>query len=320
MAATGRDLHINVPLSNIAMQYRPQGMIADLVAPIVSVQKQSDSYPVWSQGDALRIETDIRAPGMEANKITRDVSTDTYFARNYALKVDLTLEDRENMDPGFIGELRAGRAKFLKSKISLNWEKRLANQVTSGSNVGSYSTVTSDWMDSAIANSTPIANIETAISNVQDSTGYKPNRILMGELAWRYFRRHLSVVNILHGNTGSGSPRYATREQVKALFELDELIIGGAYYNSAAEGQTAVVAPMWLDYVLVYFAPMTPSTEEPSFMYSFRWQKPAIPNMGIEVHPFNTKTKSEEIEIGYYQDEKICSANLGFLLTHVTNV
>jgi len=320
MAATGRDLHINVPLSNIAMQYRPQGMIADLVAPIVSVQKQSDSYPVWSQGDALRIETDIRAPGMEANKITRDVSTDTYFARNYALKVDLTLEDRENMDPGFIGELRAGRAKFLKSKISLNWEKRLANQVTSGSNVGSYSTVTSDWMDSAIANSTPIANIETAISNVQDSTGYKPNRILMGELAWRYFRRHLSVVNILHGNTGSGSPRYATREQVKALFELDELIIGGAYYNSAAEGQTAVVAPMWLDYVLVYFAPMAPSTEEPSFMYSFRWAKGSLPNMGIEVHPFNAKTKSEEIEIGYYQDEKICSANLGFLLTHVTSV
>ena len=92
--ATGRDLHIDVPLSNIAMQYRPMDMIADLVAPVVPVGKQSDSYPVWDQGDALRVESDVRAPGTPARKITRDVSTDTYFATNYALAVDLTLEEK----------------------------------------------------------------------------------------------------------------------------------------------------------------------------------------------------------------------------------
>jgi len=42
--------------------------------------------------------------------------------------------------------------------------------------------------------------------------------------------------------------------------------------------------------------------------------------MQIEVHPFDVKTKSEEIELGYYQDEKITSSVLGFLLTHVTSV
>lgn len=320
MAATGRDLHIDQLLSNVAMQYRPMNMIADLVAPVVPVGKQSDSFPVWSQADALRIEVDTRAPGFPARKITRDVSTDTYFAKNYALAVDLTLEDRENMDAAYIGELRAGRARFLKSKITLNWEKRLADKVTSGSNVGSYSTVASDWMDHANGKSVPLDNMNTAIQNVQDSTGYKPNRCIMGELAWRHFRQHADVISILYGNSGTGQPRYASREQVKALFEFDEFLVGGAYYNSAEEGQTGVIAPLWLDYVLVYYAPPSPSIEEPSFMYSFRWQKPAIPNMTIEVHPFDSKTKSELVEIGYYQDEKITSANLGFLLTHVTSV
>ena len=42
--------------------------------------------------------------------------------------------------------------------------------------------------------------------------------------------------------------------------------------------------------------------------------------MIAERHPFDPKTKSEEIELGYYQDEKITAKNLGFLMTHVTSV
>lgn len=320
MGATGRDIHIDKNLSNIAMQYRPMGMIADLIAPVVSVPNQSNMFPVWSQADALRVETDVRAPGTEAKKITRGVSSDNYFAQNYALKTALTLEDRENMDAEYIGELRGGRAKFLKSKITLNWEYRLMMQVTSGSNVGSYSTVASDWMDHANGNSVPLDNMWTAIQNVQDATGYKPNRCIMGELAWRHFRQHADVISILYGDSGSGRPRYASREHVKQIFEFDEFLVGEAYYNSAAEGQPVSVSPLWLDNVLVYFAPSAPSIEEPSFMYSMRWRKPGLPDMTVEMHPFDAKTKSEEVEIGYYQDEKITGSTLGFLLTHVTSV
>lgn len=320
MPATGRDLHIDVPLSNVAMSYRPNGMIADVIAPIVPVDKQSNKYNIWSQADALRVEPDKRAPGTEARLIERSVSSGTYYADNYALKTALTLEDRENMDASYIAQLRNGRAQFLKSKITLNWEKRLADQITSGSNVGSYSTVASDWMDYTNGNSDPLGDMWQTFDNVELVTGYRPNRILMGELAWKHFRRHADVIDILHGDTGNGSPRYATREQMKALFEVDQFIVGGVYYNSGARGQSLSLSDLWLDNVLVYYAPIAPSIEEPSFMYSFRWQKPALPNMAIEVHPYDTKKKSEEIEIGYYQDEVITGSTLGFLLTHVTSV
>lgn len=320
MGATGRDLHIDQHLSNVAMNYRPVGMIADLIAPIVSVGKQSDSYPVWSQADALRVEEDKRAPGTEANLISQDVSSDTYFADNYALKTGLTLEDRENMDAAFIKQLRDGKARFLKGKVALAWESRVALQVTSGTNVGSYSTVISDWMDHATGKSTPLDDVQTALDNVQDLTGYRPNRLIFGELAWRHFRQHADVISILHGTTGRGEPRYASREQVKAIFEVDQFLVGAAYYNSAAEGQAQVLSPMWLDNVLAYYCPPAPSIDEPSFMYSFRWTKPGLPNMGVERHPFDSRKKSEEVEIGYYQDEKITSAPLSFLITHVTSV
>jgi hypothetical protein len=320
MGATGRDIHIDKNLSNIAMQYRPSGMIADLIAPIVSVPNQSNMFPVWSQADAFRTENDVRAPGTEAKKITRGVSSDNYFCQNYALKTALTLEDRENMDAEYIGELRGGRAQFLKSKITLNWEYRLMMQVTSGSNVGSYSTVASDWIETRTGYSKPLVDIQTAISNVQDATGYKPNRCLMGELAWRNLRKHEDFISAVWGDSGTGGSRFGTREQFKALFEFDEFLVGGAYYNSNPEGYAVAVAPLWLDNVLVYYAPPAPSLEVPSFMYSMRWRKPGIPDMTIELHPFDPKTKSEEVEIGYYQDEKITGATLGFLLTHVTSV
>ena len=40
--ATGRDIHVDVPLSNVAVNYRPMGHIADMIFPVVGVQKHSD--------------------------------------------------------------------------------------------------------------------------------------------------------------------------------------------------------------------------------------------------------------------------------------
>jgi len=67
--ATGHDLHLDQHLSNIAINYQPKGMIADVIAPIVKVGKQSDNYIIWDHADAFRVEDDKRAPGTEANKI-----------------------------------------------------------------------------------------------------------------------------------------------------------------------------------------------------------------------------------------------------------
>ena len=145
MGATGHDIHIDVPLTNVALNYRPAGMIADMICPVVPVPKQSNLYPVWSQADAFRVEDDIRAPGAEARKITRNVSSDTYYCTGRALKMPLTLEDIENADEAYLQTLREGRTTYILDKLSLGWEKRIALLCTSGSNVYSYSACASAW-------------------------------------------------------------------------------------------------------------------------------------------------------------------------------
>lgn len=313
MGATGKDVHIDVPLSNVAIGYKPDNMIADQIAPIVPVNKQSDGYYIWSAADAYRIENDKRAPGTEANVITRSVSSGTYFADNYALKDRIPYEDIENADMGFVITERTSRVEFVKSKLMLAMEFRVGQQCTSTSNVGSYDTMNSAWTD--YTNSRPIADLKLGLNAIEDRTGQKPNSIIFGGYAWRHFAENSDVISRVYGEQTNGkTARMIGIEHAKAIFEVERVLVGGAYYNSADEGQAASLSSIWNDNVLMYYAPLKPRKDVPSFMYSFRWKK--IMNMTTEVHQL-PRAKAEEVEVGYYQDEKITASSLSFLIIGV---
>ena len=92
--ATGRDLHIDAPLSQILINYRPAGSIVDQVFPIVTVGQQSDLFYKYEQSDLWRIPDTVRAPMTAAKMVDLNVSSDTYFARNYALATGISVEDQ----------------------------------------------------------------------------------------------------------------------------------------------------------------------------------------------------------------------------------
>ena len=315
MSLTGRDIHIDVPLSNVAIAYKPTGFIAEELAPIVGVPKQSDAYPIWSIADAFRTEEDYRAPKTEANVIESSVSSAKFFCDNYALKDGISYEDIANADAQWLQLERGYRAESVKDKLYLNWELRTAQLCTSGTNVGSYSATASGWTD--YTNSTPLDDVQTAINVVLDTTGYRPNRVVMGEYAWRHFRENTAIQNRLFGTAGTQNDgRIVKQAQVAALLEVEKIMVGRAYYNTTEENQTASLSQLWNDNVLVYYAPMTPRKDVPSFMYSFRWN--AVPGMSMQAEIFDRKyKKSQEVQLGYFQDEKITASTLGFLMTGV---
>src|SRR5688572_18963469 len=123
--SSGRDLHVDQNLTNVAMTYRPAGMIADMIAPIVNVSKETDLYPVFLQKEALAIEETRRARGSLAHRSTRSVSSEGYRAENYALAYDLPIEDRDNMDAAYAFELEAGATRYLVDKLVLDWDQRV---------------------------------------------------------------------------------------------------------------------------------------------------------------------------------------------------
>lgn len=312
MPSTGRDLHVDKPLSNMAIAYKPEGLIAEEIAPIIDVDKQHDSYYVFGIDEAFRVSDAKRAPGTVPNRVVRSVSSDTYFCENYALQDAIPYEDMANADAGTWVTEREARTEGLKDDLMLGHELRVGLNCTSGSNVGSSSTVSSAWSG---AGADPIGDVNTGINNVQDATGYRPNRVVFGQQAWRIFREHPDVIDRIYGESGrDGKARTVTRDQVAALFEVDQVHVGAAYYNAAAEGQDAVLSQVWQDNVLTYYAPQKPRRDKPSFMYTFRWKK--IAAMQARIFQ-NERAGAEEIHLGHYITQKITAPDLGFLITGV---
>jgi len=313
--STGRDLHVDRLLSQMAIGYAENSMIAGTIAPVVPVDKQGDIYSIFSRADAFRTEEDKRSPGTEANKITRTISSDNYYAQNYALKYPITLEDRENADPVFRQNLWNNAAEYVTDKLMLSWEVRVAALVNATANVGSSAGVASEW--DASASSDPIGDITTALDNVHDLTGQRPNRLVFGLDAWRSLRRNDQILDRVYGSTNPQP--FATRAQVANLLEVPNIHVGEAFRNTANEAQAETLAKVWGDNVLCAYTPDNPSRDRPSFMYSYRWAAPGLPNMQAERHAFDPKTKTEEVEVGYYQDEKITGDEYAFLLLSVNS-
>ena len=312
-ATTNPHVHVDQVLSNIVQGYRPNDRVWDRVAPPLSVGKQSDFYLVHDRGDVLRRESAIRAPGTEARTITRAMGSDTYFALNYALKMSQTIEDDVNADPMYRQELIEGNATHLVDLLDLDIDARVAALVTTVANVGSGAGVASAWTTN---NSNPIGDVNNAIDVVEDSTGKRPNRMAIGQRAWRMLRRHNDVRNLIFGtNNGGGYPSTA---QVANLFELDEINVGGTYENTANENQAEAITAVWAAHVVLYRGGGdSPGQRDVSAFRSFRWNAPGLANMQVERHPFDSKIKAQEIEVGYYQSEKVTGRSYAFVLRAV---
>lgn len=314
---TPEDVHIDQPLSNILLNYRPEGFIADQIFPIVPVGKQSDLIPGVKMDDRFRTEQDIRAPGTEPRMLNFSVTSQQYFAINYALGTFLTAEEIANADMAW--NTRQIRGELVWDILMLNYEVRVANQVNSGSNCGSYWTTASGWND--WDNSEPLTDAIGDLDVAEQLRGYRPNRVVFGKTAWHNFKNSDQVISRLfpHGGGMAGGNRGAivSKQLAAELLEVDQVLVGGAYYNSAAESATMTLSRIWHDNVLYYYTPGRPSKERPAFGYSFRWNVPGMPNMTVRTFPFDPKRGRQDIHCGYYQDEVITDSNLGCLRTGV---
>ena len=311
-AATGRDLYVDVPLSTVALNHRPLGIIAPDVMPILPVQKQSGFVTEFFRKEMLRTERSRRSPGTEANRVTRDVGSRSYFCDNYALKSGVTIEDYHNADPVKRAVLFDNAAKFVKHKLDLGWEGRIASLIST-SNVGSSAGVASAWNGAG----NPLGNINTAIDVVKDLSGVAPNRILFGEKAWKSFRRDSNVRNIINGTNNGGG--YANEKQVAALLDISKVIVSRASKNTANEAAAEALSQVIADHVLVYYSDDTVSDEMMAWALSHRWEVPGVPSMQAERLPYNAATKSWDVEVGYYQDEKVVAPELGYMLIAVNS-
>lgn len=314
--ATGRDLHIDTVLSNIVIGRRPQGYIADQLLPVLNVRKQSDIYYKrnWKENFQYVPNLTARAPGTKSKEVFWTVSSDTYFAKNYALSTHWTTEDEVNADDSI--QLNQESSEYVTDRLLIDYEARVAGIANTAANVATTTNVATAW--SNVTGSRPYDDLSNEIENFRVRTGYRPNVMVVPEQVATYLRRSDQIRDQLFGDRGG----VASDEQVASLLKVQKILVPEIMVNTAGVGETlagsGTLAPVWGNYVhLAYVSPL-PGRKVDTWMQAFRWTDPrfGVP-FAIRRFPFDSETLSQKIEGSYYQAEKVISTDLATRIASV---
>ncbi|MDZ4342345.1 MAG: hypothetical protein U1E51_07895 [Candidatus Binatia bacterium] len=310
---TGRDVHIDGPLSNIAVEaWKSGNFVAEKLFPTVPVQKQSDGYYIITKNTWLRTPSStLRAPKTAPRRIEFDVSTDTYFANNYALAGENSKEALANSDSPIL--LRARTARLVVESLMRDKEQRIANKVTSITNIGSGVVLTGGNKWSDYLNSDPVSDITTGHAFIRQNTGVKANTLLLDEDTSQILRRHPVLLDMYKYTQGG----LLNDAELLEVFKVKQLLISDAIRNAANEGGTASIVNIWGNNALLcYIDTAPPGLQTCTFGLGFNWQAPElVASMAARVYDDPDPGKKLELtEVGYYADEKIIAQQLSYLV------
>lgn len=311
--ATGRDLHIDVPLTNLSVGYRTQGNIADMVLPPVTVNKQHNGYYIWPRESWFQVYNADRAPGTRANIIDFEVSSDNYFCKNYALAKEIPLEDLANADTSL--RFLQSNANHIMDALNQAWEDRLATLILNTSNVGSNNSLSSDYSD--VVNTNPVNDIDDGMQSIRSVTGYEPNVAVFGPLSWVRFRKHPVVINYIRGTGDTVGGGGVTEQQVANAFGLQRVLVGRGIKNTAAEGVTGTYTDIWSNHIALLHVANNPGLMVPTWGYTYQWRPEGFPAPFVVIRDRRDQAGTEHVdalEIMHFQDEKVVGTELGFLI------
>jgi hypothetical protein len=260
-------VHVDQILTNISIGWPNEGLVGENLFPVVTVRKQSDKYYIFGR-EHWAPESDLRAPGTEANEITGyQLSTDTYYAQEHALQIPVTDEERENADAPLSPD-RDG-TETVTSKIMLGREVAMKNLATTAANYASTNTVTlsgtSQFND--YVNSDPIGVFRTAKAAVHSRIFLEPTVGVVPYQVMTVLEDHPDFLErIKYSERAIFSP-----ELLSAILGLGRVVIPGAGINSANIGQPVSLGYLWGKDVVLAYVPTRPGLKIPSYGYEFTW-------------------------------------------------
>lgn len=321
MNPTPGDVHVNAPLTNISIAFLQDAskFIATRVFPNIPVSKQSDRYYVYDRGDFNRDEMQLRAPATESSGGGyRLDNTPTYFANRWSFHKDIPDEVRANADAALNPDREA--TAFVTHKALIKREKVFTNAyfktgVWTTDIAGAASNPSAGqqlhWSD---ANSTPIEAVRAAKRKIAESTGYEPNKLVLGRPVFDSLLDHPDIIDRIKYGQTAGAPAMAGNETLARLLGVDEVLVMNAVENTAAEGATNAHAFIGGKNALLTYSTSAPGLMTPTAGYTFSWT--GLMGSGAEGNRIKSfrmeQLGADRVEIDMCFDMKLVAADLGY--------
>lgn len=265
------DVRVDKQVKNLLLAKTNESYLSDIFLPEIVVKDDSGNVPVW--GDAHQRTYDLKRSTNDTSLhyVELEDGTDvSYKIEDYDATHKVTTKILEQQEEPY--NLLSQAAISAREIVKLNRDVALAATLTSTSILTSNSTLsgTSQWSD--FTNSTPYANIETAIETILKNTGRAGNSIYMSHEVATKLRQHPDYINLygLGGKTVPGGvPQGAFVQLLKDVHNLDNVFIGKTTKITSEEGQTVTRGFVFGKDCVIFYRNPAPSILEPSFGYSF---------------------------------------------------
>jgi len=230
---------IQPALTAIATRFRNEAMIADMVLPRVPVAAQEFKYFAHTMAEDFTLPDTRVGRRSRPNEVEFTATELTSATEDFALDDPIPMADLMNAPANMDPEGRS--VEGIANLLALDREVRAANLVfnTNSYATGNKATLsgTSQWSD--FTNSNPI----DAMLIAMDAMVMRPNIAVFGRAVWTKLSQHPRICKAVFGNNTDAG--IVTRQQLAALLELSEVIVGEGWVNTAKRGQTPTMTRVW---------------------------------------------------------------------------
>ncbi len=301
------DAKVDKILTQFSQMYRNEEYINELICPKLKVKEKSGKFAKYGK-ENLRTYTDqiLRAPGVRANSVDYTVSQGTYLCAERALEKGVPDEFLNNTDDPY--DAKRDAATVIMDNEMVNQEKALQTFIASTTNLPLNVTLTGtdQWND--YANSSPLTDINTAITTMKAASGKRPNTIVLSFDVMVKLKSHPDVRDAVKYTSGGQLSDSAFVTFLKDYFNLKNVFIGSAIYNSAVEGQTDVLADIWTKDAWLFYINDKPTLQRASFGYTFE-------DVPRQVDIYREEPKLQDVvRIRHSYDQNIMDTNLGYYI------
>jgi len=303
MGPTLKDIQYDPILSNISVDYKNELYVAEQILPPVTVKTRTGKYFNYDTSK-FRKAMSLRAMGGHTNEVDFNLSQSTAFIiKEHALK-EIVPDELVDQAPLPLDPMMDA-AENVTEKLLIEKEYDLAVYMQSTTNLSRNTTLsgTSQWSD--YANSDPIGDIQTGKTTIHGYIFRQPNVLVLGKQVYDKLIQHPDIIDrIKYSQLG-----VAGTDLLAKLFDVDKVIVGGAGYESATEGQTSSMAYIWGKYAWLLYVNPRPTIKNISFGYHFQLKTPRIVDKWYE-----KDQKGTFVRVTDEYTREIVSANCAYLI------
>lgn len=239
----------------ISIAYKNRTLIADSVLPRVPVGKEEFKFNKWPIGQMFILpDSKVGRKGVP-NEVNFESEEQTGSTVDFGLDDVVPQKDIDNAPMGYNPVNHS--TEYLRNLILLGREVRTAALVQDPANYANANKVqlagNDQWSDQA--NSDPIGDITAAL----DSMVMRPNKAVIGRAAFTKLSQHPDILKAINKNDGGKG--IARREEIAEIFELEEILVGEGWVNTAKKGQAANLQRVWGKHMILFHQDLTANNE-----------------------------------------------------------